>query len=105
MAGSYYRANAGTTQKGSQTKACKVHIFLWHKKFVSKKTFFFLVGIGYNFLFSRSAWIEDTYIKPFFEFKEQLIKSSKTVAFKEAVMRIEEFISDPVVCIFCCLCV
>lgn len=44
-----------------------------------------------------SAWIEENNIKNYLEFKDQLIKSSKTAAFKEAVQKIEEYISDPVV--------
>lgn len=42
------------------------------------------------------AWIEENNIKNYLEFKDQLIKSSKTAAFKEAVQKIEEYISDPV---------
>ncbi|KAI8441169.1 hypothetical protein MSG28_009407 [Choristoneura fumiferana] len=42
-----------------------------------------------------SAWIEDNNIKPYQEFKEQLIKSCKTAAFKEAVNQIEEYIVNP----------
>lgn len=45
----------------------------------------------------NSAWIEENNIKNYLEYKEQLIKSSKTAAFKEAVQKIEEYISDPVV--------
>ncbi|XP_063365953.1 cytokine-like nuclear factor N-PAC isoform X2 [Cydia amplana] len=41
------------------------------------------------------AWIEDNNIKPYQEFKEQLIKSCKTAAFKEAVSQIEEYIVNP----------
>lgn len=44
-----------------------------------------------------SAWIEENNIKNYLEYKDQLIKSSKTAAFKEAVQKIEEYISDPVV--------
>lgn len=47
-----------------------------------------------------SAWIEDKYIKNYAEYKEELVKSSKNAAFKEAVQRIEEFISDPNVSLF-----
>ncbi|XP_055307239.1 cytokine-like nuclear factor N-PAC [Sitodiplosis mosellana] len=42
------------------------------------------------------AWIEENNIKNYLEYKDQLIKSSKTAAFKEAVQKIEEYISDPV---------
>lgn len=45
----------------------------------------------------NSAWIEESNIKNYLEYKDQLINSSKTAAFKEAVQRIEEYISDPVV--------
>lgn len=44
-----------------------------------------------------SAWIEENNIKNYIEYKDQLIKSSKSAAFKEAVQRIDEFLSDPVV--------
>lgn len=44
-----------------------------------------------------SAWIEENNIKNYLEYKDQLIKSSKTAAFKEAVQKIEEYISDPIV--------
>lgn len=46
-----------------------------------------------------SAWIEESQIKNYAEFKDELIKTSKTAAFKEACQKIEEFISDPVVSI------
>jgi hypothetical protein len=42
--------------------------------------------------FAYSAWIEENNIKPFFEYKEQLMKSSKSGPFKEAVEAIENFI-------------
>lgn len=52
----------------------------------------------YFFLSSNSsAWIEDKYIKNYAEYKDELIKSSKSAAFKEAVQKIDEFISDPIV--------
>ncbi|XP_041969973.1 putative oxidoreductase GLYR1 homolog isoform X1 [Aricia agestis] len=41
------------------------------------------------------AWIEEHNIKPYQEHKEQLIKSCKTAAFKEAVAQIEEYIVNP----------
>lgn len=50
-----------------------------------------------TFFLEHSAWIEENNIKNYLEYKEQLIKSSKTAAFKEAVQKIEEYISDPVV--------
>nr|CAD7423275.1 unnamed protein product [Timema monikensis] len=40
------------------------------------------------------AWIEEVNIKPYGEFKEQLIKSSKSGAFKEAVESIEDYIKN-----------
>lgn len=51
--------------------------------------------------FHWSAWIEESNIKNYSEFKDQLIKSSKSAAFKEAVQKIDEFISDPVVSTSC----
>nr|CAD7439059.1 unnamed protein product [Timema bartmani] len=44
--------------------------------------------------FLNSAWIEEVNIKPYGEFKEQLIKSSKSGAFKEAVESIEDYIKN-----------
>ncbi|XP_068623190.1 cytokine-like nuclear factor N-PAC isoform X1 [Battus philenor] len=49
----------------------------------------------YFFGTNNYAWIEDHNIKPYHEHKEQLIKSCKTAAFKEAVNQIEEFIVNP----------
>ncbi|XP_063832043.1 cytokine-like nuclear factor N-PAC isoform X2 [Ostrinia nubilalis] len=49
----------------------------------------------YFFGTNNYAWIEENNIKPYQEFKEQLIKSCKTAAFKEAVNQIEEFIEHP----------
>ncbi|EFN85056.1 Nuclear protein NP60-like protein [Harpegnathos saltator] len=39
------------------------------------------------------AWIEESHIKPYQEFKDTLVKSSKSNAFKDAVEAIEEFIA------------
>ncbi|KAL0111596.1 hypothetical protein PUN28_013058 [Cardiocondyla obscurior] len=39
------------------------------------------------------AWIEESHIKPYQEYKDTLVKSSKTGAFKDAVEAIEEFIA------------
>ncbi|XP_058121117.1 cytokine-like nuclear factor N-PAC isoform X2 [Anopheles coustani] len=41
------------------------------------------------------AWIEETQIKPYQEFKDKLLNSCKTAQFKEAVQQIEEFMVDP----------
>ncbi|KOB76339.1 Nuclear protein NP60-like protein, partial [Operophtera brumata] len=49
----------------------------------------------YFFGTNNYAWIELNNIKPYYEFKEQLIKSCKTAAFKEAVSQIEDFIEHP----------
>ncbi|CAH2055955.1 unnamed protein product, partial [Iphiclides podalirius] len=49
----------------------------------------------YFFGTNNYAWIEEHNIKPYQEHKEQLIKSCKTAAFKEAVNQIEEFIVNP----------
>ncbi|CAH0397013.1 unnamed protein product [Chilo suppressalis] len=49
----------------------------------------------YFFGTNNYAWIEDNNIKPYQEYKEQLIKSCKTAAFKEAVNQIEEYIVHP----------
>lgn len=49
----------------------------------------------YFFGTNNYAWIEDSNIKPYKEHKEQLIKLCKTIAFKEAVNQIEEFIVNP----------
>lgn len=39
------------------------------------------------------AWIEESHIKPYQEYKDTLVKSSKSGAFKDAVEAIEEFIA------------
>ncbi|CAH2088221.1 unnamed protein product [Euphydryas editha] len=49
----------------------------------------------YFFGTNNYAWIEEHNIKPYHEHKEQLIKSCKTAAFKEAVAQIEEYIVNP----------
>lgn len=41
----------------------------------------------------RSAWIEESHIKPYLEYKDTLVKSSKSGAFKDAVEAIEDFIA------------
>lgn len=41
------------------------------------------------------AWIEETQIKPYQEFKDKLLNSCKTALFKEAVQQIEEFMVNP----------
>lgn len=41
----------------------------------------------------RSAWIEESHIKPYQEYKDTLVKSSKSGAFKDAVEAIEDFIA------------
>ncbi|XP_075235284.1 nucleosome-destabilizing factor [Lycorma delicatula] len=38
------------------------------------------------------AWIEESNLKPYFDFKETLVKSNKSGGFREAVEAIEEFI-------------
>lgn len=43
---------------------------------------------------SYSAWIEESNIKPYLEYKDTLVKSSKSGAFKDAVEAIEEFIAN-----------
>lgn len=40
------------------------------------------------------AWIEETNIKPYFEFKDQLVKSNKSAAFKDAINAIEDYIKN-----------
>lgn len=42
---------------------------------------------------SSSAWIEESNIKPYQQYKDTLVKSSKSIAFKDAVEAIEEFIA------------
>lgn len=41
------------------------------------------------------AWIEESQIKPYHEFKEKLLSSCKSAGFKEAVQQIEEYIAHP----------
>lgn len=40
--------------------------------------------------------MEESNLKPYFEFKETLEKSSKLATFKEATLRIEEYLRDPI---------
>lgn len=40
------------------------------------------------------AWIEENNIKPYFQFKDQLVKSNKSAAFKEAITAIEDYIKN-----------
>ncbi|KAJ2945097.1 hypothetical protein O0L34_g9153 [Tuta absoluta] len=49
----------------------------------------------YFFGTNNYAWIEENNIKPYQEFKDTLIKSCKTAAFKEAVAQIEDYIVHP----------
>ncbi|XP_060806437.1 cytokine-like nuclear factor N-PAC isoform X2 [Amyelois transitella] len=49
----------------------------------------------YFFGTNNYAWIEENNIKPYQEYKEKLINSCKTLAFKEAVNQIEEYIVNP----------
>lgn len=60
----------------------------------------FFVFVFFFFVAPISAWIEDKYIKNYAEYKDELVKSSKSAAFKEAVQKIDEFISDPIVSLF-----
>lgn len=57
--------------------------------------FVLLLNIMYqnNYIYF-SAWIEESQIKPYFEFKDQLIKSNKSGAFKDALQAIEDFIKS-----------
>lgn len=48
-----------------------------------------------SFSFILSAWIEETQIKPYHEFKEKLYSSCKSAGFKEAIQQIEEFVATP----------
>lgn len=41
------------------------------------------------------AWIEEQNIKPYLPYKDDLLKTSKTGAFRDAVEQIEEYIKDP----------
>lgn len=81
-----------------------MHFLLWNSQLVSdlhlakwnKSNDDLLIGCVFLLTYN-SAWIEESNIKNYIEYKDQLINSSKTAAFKEAVQRIEEYISDPVV--------
>uniref|UniRef100_A0A2M4A6P4 Cytokine-like nuclear factor N-PAC n=1 Tax=Anopheles triannulatus TaxID=58253 RepID=A0A2M4A6P4_9DIPT len=41
------------------------------------------------------AWIEESQIKPYLEFKEKLVNSCKSALFKDAVRQIEDFMVNP----------
>ncbi|XP_053694041.1 cytokine-like nuclear factor N-PAC isoform X2 [Sabethes cyaneus] len=58
------------------------------KKNIPVKCIFFFGSNNY-------AWIEETQIKPYQEFKEKLLMSCKSAGFKEAVQQIEEYIVNP----------
>ena len=48
----------------------------------------------YKTIFLFSAWIELGCLKPYFQFKDTLTYSCKTVHFKEACKAIEEYIIE-----------
>lgn len=96
---------ASKHQKGTST----VYLLLWNKQLVSfsasvlsyKKMCYYNL-YPHNNVFFYSAWIEESHIKPYQEFKDTLVKSSKSGAFKDAVEAIEEFIAKGEVSfIFC----
>lgn len=58
------------------------------KKNIQVRCIFFFGSNNY-------AWIEETQIKPYHEFKEKLLSSCKSAGFKEAVQQIEDFIANP----------
>ncbi|XP_055539381.1 cytokine-like nuclear factor N-PAC isoform X2 [Wyeomyia smithii] len=58
------------------------------KKNIPVKCIFFFGSNNY-------AWIEESQIKPYQEFKEKLLSSCKSAGFKEAVQQIEEYIVNP----------
>ncbi|XP_031340388.1 putative oxidoreductase GLYR1 homolog [Photinus pyralis] len=60
----------------------------WVKK-PAKKTDFQCI---YFFGTKNYAWIEESNIMPYLEFKEKLVNSCKSASFKEAVAEIEEFL-------------
>lgn len=49
----------------------------------------------YFFGSKNYAWIDEANIKPYVPFREELNKTSRTVAFRDAVGEIEEYIRDP----------
>lgn len=84
-------------EKGTST----VYFLLWNKQLVSfiYKLFICYIFIKYYYIlyslmfFFCSAWIEESHIKPYQEYKDTLVKSSKSGAFKDAVEAIEDFIA------------
>ena len=48
-----------------------------------------------------SSWIEESNIKPYVENRDDLVKNIKNNALKEAVKRIDEYLSDPEVRFSC----
>lgn len=55
----------------------------------------FFFSFFYTHTHKHSAYVEDANLKDFFKFKDKLNNSCKTSSFKEAVRRIEAYISDP----------
>lgn len=41
-----------------------------------------------------SAWIEESNLKPYLEFKDALVKSNKSGAFRDAVEAIEKYVEN-----------
>ncbi|XP_063228263.1 cytokine-like nuclear factor N-PAC isoform X2 [Bacillus rossius redtenbacheri] len=61
------------------------------KKPVSKKHALYCI---FFFGTNNYAWIEETNVKPYFEFKDQLIKTNKSGSFKDAIEAIEDYIKS-----------
>lgn len=51
-------------------------------------------SIFFLLLLSASAWIETSQMKPYFQYKNRLMKANKTSTFKEAVECIEKYIVE-----------
>lgn len=63
--------------------------------FVNEIVLFNLIILNL-FLFPRSAWIEESNLKPYLEFKSQMMKLGKPKAsFDKAIAEIEAYIKNP----------
>lgn len=95
-----FEPNQGPEEAICQEVCPAVYFFFRHQQLVSNDLLeltFANVNRGrhHSFFISLfSAWIEENNIKPYFQFKDQLVKSNKSAAFKEAITAIEDYIKN-----------
>lgn len=76
-----------------------MHLLLWYKQLVSPaySSHHFRSNSNKFSLVFNSAWIEDSNIRDFDQFKDSLSKKCKTASFKEAMAAIESYRENPAV--------